>query len=48
MKITNCGTAIKETTGPSRQAKIIAVKKSRMDFEIRMVCSPVMPETMEP
>ena len=37
MKITNCGSAMKDTTGPSRQAKVIAVKISRMDFAMRIV-----------
>ena len=34
IKITNCGTAISETIYPRLQAKIAAVKKSRIDFVI--------------
>ena len=33
----NCGMAMAETTSPSVQAKIRAVKRSRIDFEKRML-----------
>ena len=48
VKMTNCGIAIKETTKPRLQAKMAAVKKSRIDFEIRIVESPVIPESRLP
>ena len=32
----------------SWQAKIMAVKKSRIDFAIRMLWSPVIPEVRDP
>ena len=44
-KIINCGTATNETTYPKLQAKIAAVKKSKIDLEIRIVESPVIPES---
>ena len=39
---------IKETTKPRLQAKMAAVKKSRIDFEISIVESPVIPESRLP
>lgn len=42
------GTATRDTTAPRLQAKMAAVNRSRMDLEIKMVWSPVMPDTMEP
>ena len=47
-KITNCGMAITDTTYPKLQAKIAAVKKSRIDLEIKTPLSPVIPEVKEP
>ena len=36
-KIRNCGIATRETTAPNVQAKIMAVKKSRIDLEMRIL-----------
>ena len=40
--------AITDTTYPKLQAKITAVKKSRIDLEIKTPLSPVIPEVKEP
>ena len=48
VKITNCGTAISETIYPRLQAKIAAVKKSRIDFVISRLGSPVIPSLRLP
>ena len=48
VKITNCGTAISETIYPRLQAKIAAVKKSRIDFVINKLGSPVIPSLRLP
>lgn len=39
---------ITETTYPKLQAKMAAVKKSRIDFEMRIELSPVIPAVKEP
>lgn len=44
----NCGIAITETTYPTLQAKIAAVKKSKIDLEIKIVLSPVIPASKLP
>ena len=46
--ITNCGMAIREVTSPRLQAKIVAVNRSRMDLEMRMLLSPVIPASRQP
>ena len=46
--VINCGTATNETTYPTLQAKIAAVKKSKIDFAIKILWSPVIPESSEP
>lgn len=47
-KITHYGIATAATTIPRVPPKIIAVKKSRMDLEMRIVWSPLIPESREP
>jgi hypothetical protein len=47
-KMIPCGIAIKETAVPREQAKIAAVKKSRIDFAINIVCSPAIPSIIAP
>lgn len=47
-KITNWGKAITETTKPKLQAKIAAVKKSKIDLAIKTELSPVIPESRLP
>ena len=44
----NWGIATTETTYPKLHAKIAAVKKSRTDLEIKIVLSPVIPESKLP
>ena len=47
-KTINCGMAIMETMSPRLQEKIIAVKKSRIDLEIKIEASPVIPDSRLP
>lgn len=48
IKIINCGTAIKLTTAPKLAPKMKAQKKSRIDFEIKIVASPLIPSVKVP
>ena len=47
-KIKNCGIEIIETTYPKLHANIAAVKKSKIDLDIRIELSPVIPAVKEP
>ena len=48
MKIRSCGIATTLVMMPRLHAKIIAVKKSRTDFDIRIVTFPVIPASRLP
>ena len=47
-KIKNCGIEIIETTYPKLHANIAAVKKSKIDLDIRIELSPVIQAVKEP
>ena len=46
--IASIGTQMADTAIPSEQAKMIAVKKSRNDFAIKIFGSPVIPSCIAP
>lgn len=47
-KMMNCGIQTRQTINPRLAPKIAAVKKSRIDLEISMVWSPVIPDCRDP